>query len=78
MLFILLVLVRGAYPLINHWFGFIPSYVCIAATASVVFLGIYLQVSAKAFRRNYIANWLEEHPRGKEIFEEFSYHGAEE
>jgi len=58
---------------IRHWFiSSISPYLYIPVLIAIVFLGTFLGERATAFEYNSIANWLQEHPRGSEVLDEFA------
>jgi hypothetical protein len=56
---------------IRPWCGNMPLYLLMSLITLIVVSGIYLSARAMAFQENTTAQWLNNHPRGREVLDEF-------
>jgi hypothetical protein len=52
--------------------GVLPGVICAVAISALVLLGIFMNERAMAFRKNPMAEWLQKHPKGREVLDEFA------
>ena len=55
-----------------HWMSLYHAILSIPATLLLCLLAIFLAASSSAFQKNAMAKWLQKHPRGKEVLDEFA------
>ena len=52
--------------------GLLLGVICAIVIAALVLLGIFMNERARAFQKNAMAKWLEKHPQGREVLDEFA------
>jgi len=60
---------------VRHWITILPPSLAILSVPVILLLclsGIFLTVRSLAFQKNIMAEWLQRHPRGKEVLDEFA------
>jgi hypothetical protein len=52
--------------------GLKPGIIYAVLVATLVLVGIFMQERARAFQKNTMAGWLQNHPQGREVLDDFA------
>lgn len=62
----------AGFLILKSRIGILPGFICAVVIAGLVFLGIFMQERARAFQKNAMVEWLQKHPQGREVLDEFA------